>query len=390
MTADMSVKAPLIKERNSVDVLNLLRVLATLFVFLLHGRSDTVGIDDGFWLFSMLTNMPAWAGVWILFFLSGYLMQKGFLKNRYPIFEGGKLKSKALFEFYLRRFLKIAPAYYIYLLLFVVIRPDNYFFSSPLTALRIFTFTFNGIGGISGIGHLWYVSLAMWFYVFAPFFYYIISKLKTNRSVIVAFCLTVVLGFGLRNALWFTDLPWYEYVYTFIPCNIDLFFGGMLACTIADNIGKRLEREPRAVAKLLASIAFAALVVFNCFVYWKEIYRIYQYVLPTFYILGCSCLLWVFDCGKVKHTRPDRAAVLKNPLRLIDLFSPVTYSFYIFHMAVFYYVLEVLVLWEGFGELSMYLRYTIYMTACFVMSLLLGILFTKMTACFSKPKKKTA
>ena len=181
-------------ERNSVDILNVLRVVATMFVFFLHGRSYIDGVDDGHWLFAMITNFPAWAGVWILFFLSGYLLCKGFFKNRYPIFEDGKVRPKKLFEFYLRRFLKIAPAYYIYLLLFVVIQANEYFVSSPLTALKLFTFTFNGVGGISGIGHLWYISLAMWFYVFAPFFYQIISKMKTTRGLVIAFSLTVALG----------------------------------------------------------------------------------------------------------------------------------------------------------------------------------------------------
>ena len=63
-------------ENNSIDMLNFLRVAATVFVFVLHGRSYVEGVDNGFWLFAMLTNFPAWAGVWILFFLSGYLLQK--------------------------------------------------------------------------------------------------------------------------------------------------------------------------------------------------------------------------------------------------------------------------------------------------------------------------
>ena len=55
-------------EKNSPDVLNFLRVAATMFVFLLHGRSYVEDVDGGYWLFAMITNFPAWAGVWILFF----------------------------------------------------------------------------------------------------------------------------------------------------------------------------------------------------------------------------------------------------------------------------------------------------------------------------------
>ena len=105
----LSLQNSIPKEKNSVDALNFLRVAATMFVFLLHGRSYVAGIDDGVGIFTMFTNMPAWAGVWILFFLSGYLLQKGFLKNRYPVFEGGKLRTRELFGFYLKRFLLRRP-----------------------------------------------------------------------------------------------------------------------------------------------------------------------------------------------------------------------------------------------------------------------------------------
>ena len=384
----LSLQNGTIREKNSPDALNILRVAATMFVFLLHGRSYVAGIDDGFWLFTMFSNMPAWAGVWILFFLSGYLLQKGFLKNRYPVFESGRLKPKALFGFYLKRFLKIAPAYYIYLLLFVVISGNDYFFSSPETALKILTFTFNGNGGISGVGHLWYISVAMWLYVLAPFLYYITDKIKRTGSLAAAFAITVILGFALRNALWYTDLSWYTYNYTFLPCNIDIFFGGMLACSLTDRIAKKEDLNIKLPLKIISALLFAAVVVLNCYVYWKEIYRVYQYLLPSAYILSGSFLLWCFDTDQRRREKPTWSAVKRNPLRLIDRFSPITYAFYIFHICAFRYVENVLLLFAGYAELSLYLRYTIFMGASFAISLLLGVLFTKMIAVFGSIKKK--
>ena len=386
----LSLQNSIPKEKNSVDALNFLRVAATMFVFLLHGRSYVAGIDDGVGIFTMFTNMPAWAGVWILFFLSGYLLQKGFLKNRYPVFEGGKLRTRELFGFYLKRFLKIAPAYYIYILLFLVIRGSTYFFTSPLTALRILTFTFNGNGGISGVGHLWYISVAMWLYVLAPFFYYIIEKFKSTKALSLAFVLTVILGFALRNGLWFTDLAWYTYNYTFLPCNIDLFFGGMLACSLTERIASGREIDVKRAYKLLASLLFAAVVIINCYVYWQEIYYVYQYLLPTAYILSCSFLLWCFDSGKAKREKPTWNAIKRNPLRLIDRFSPITYAFYIFHICAFQFIENALLLWSGYAELSLYARYAIFMGGSFAVSLLIGVLFTKMIAVFGSTTKKKA
>ena len=113
----MTLNTDLQKERNSVDMLNFLRVIATMFVFLLHGRSYVGGVSDGPEFFAMITNFPAWAGVWILFFLSGYLIQKGFVSGKYQIFNKKLLSIKELFKFYLKRFLRIAPAYYLYIFL---------------------------------------------------------------------------------------------------------------------------------------------------------------------------------------------------------------------------------------------------------------------------------
>lgn len=54
------------KVNTNFDIANVLRVMATLFVFVLHGRSNISGIQDVPFL-SFITSLPAWAGVWIFF-----------------------------------------------------------------------------------------------------------------------------------------------------------------------------------------------------------------------------------------------------------------------------------------------------------------------------------
>ena len=94
--------------KNKVDVLNVIRVVATLIVFFLHGRGYILGIENTSGFFQAITCLPAWAGVWMLFYLSGYLMQKGFDDKRYKVF-GTERPAKEYFSFCLKRFLKIAP-----------------------------------------------------------------------------------------------------------------------------------------------------------------------------------------------------------------------------------------------------------------------------------------
>ena len=162
----------------------------------------------------------------------------------------------------------------------------------------------------------------------------------------------------------------------------------MLACSLTDRIAKKEDLSIKLPQKLISALFFAAVVIVNCYVYWKEIYYVYQYVLPTAYILSCSFLLWTFDTDSRRREKPTWDAIKRNPLRLIDRFSPITYAFYIFHICAFRYVENVLLLFAGYAELSLYLRYTIFMGASFAISLLLGVLFTKMIAVFGSIKKK--
>ena len=56
------------KER--FDIVNFLRVIATIFVFVLHGKGHVDNLSASTF-FSTITTLPAWAGVWIFLFLSG-------------------------------------------------------------------------------------------------------------------------------------------------------------------------------------------------------------------------------------------------------------------------------------------------------------------------------
>lgn len=375
---------------NRTDVLNVLRVVATLFVFFLHGRGYIDGIDETGAFFGVLTSLPAWAGVWILFFLSGYLMQKGFDAGRYVVFGQPGPKWKRYFGFMGKRLIKILPAYYIYLLLFFVLRESAFPFSHPLVMLQLLTCTFNGNGGISGMGHLWYVSVAVWLYTLAPFFAYLIDKMRSRSRTLplVVLIVLALAGLAARPLLLWVGAGWYDWVYTFLPMNIDLFFGGMLAAAVThDRVGCGSARA-RAAMKATSAALFTVFAVFNCFAYWKEWYGLYQCVYPTLYLVAGSYLCFAFDGQGLTFEKPTAAAVRKNPLRLIDAFSPLTYAFYVFHIMAFRFWDVNLRNFSGYEPLPAAVRWLIFFTLSFLLSLLFSWLYTKMTGAFrAKPKK---
>ncbi len=392
------------REKNSLDMINFLRVVATMFVFLLHGLGRIEGID-GTSKLSFLGHLPAWAGVWILFFISGYLMEKGFQSNKYVVFSGGwKQSIIQLFKFCAKRFLRIAPAYYIYIILFEVFRGDTMLFSSPVELLRIFTFTFNGYLSTEGLGHLWYISTAMWLYVLAPFFDYVIRKIKWTWLLALLFFAVAVCGFGFRWGLYGrfdSDYrQWYKLVYTFLPTNIDLFLCGMLLNAIVNKTsGIKFNRWLILTLKVASVLAFIALTIYNCYIYayvdckpmdavFLRYLAIYRYVLPTFWLLSASFMLFAFDREKVNRSRVSLKAIVHNPLRLIDAFAPYTYEFYIFHVMVFVCLDNGFKLSETYVNMHPVARYFIFFICSFLLTLLIAWLYHKMIGALKFGKKK--
>lgn len=376
-----------VRETNAPDMINFLRVAATLFVFFLHGRAYVPGLDGASGA-AFLTSPPAWAGVWILFFLSGYLMEKGFRKGRYEVFGERGFSFRKLIGFCAGRFVRIAPAYYLYLFFFVLLRGNPYFFSSPSVLLRMLTFTFNGEGGSVGIGHLWYLSPAMWLYVTAPFFDRLLRMLRLRGRLVLFFSLAAC-GMAARWGLYFAGADWNRWIYTFLPMNLDLFFCGMLAESFAGGIGEKARKMPGFWAKAGSLTAFFALVVCNCYIYHYATparINLYRFALPTAYILICSLLLLAFDSEPVSRKR-GVCDCLRNPLRLIDAFASKTYEFYIFHIAVFEYVAAGLALFSGYAGLSAGVRWCIFFGCSFALTLLAACLYSGMLSAFSKKRK---
>ncbi len=376
-------KAP----RNRVDVLNFLRVAATLIVFFLHGRSFVPGMDGANKIVRILSLQPAWAGVWILFFLSGYLMQRGFDAGRYAVI-GAEKPFRAYVQFCLRRFLKIAPPYYLFVLLFFVLRGEPFFVTDWRVIVKMLTFTFNGQGGVDGIGHLWYLSPAMWLYFLSPLLAFCIEKSRRwLKGAFLPLILAGVIagGYFLRNGMNNAGMDWYVWIYSSLIGNLDLFIGGMLLSAI--TFDHRSTGTFRKILKILPALLFPALCLWNCYVYYREDYDLYRLVFPTLYLIVCSLLCFAFDGDATVRSKPTGKAILKNPLRLIDAFSPYTYAFYIFHVAVFLCVSASLGTLSWYQQLTPSYAWLVFFCVCFPVNLVLAVVYTNF---FRQKKPKSA
>jgi peptidoglycan/LPS O-acetylase OafA/YrhL len=133
-------------------------------------------------------NLPfmrfGWIGVDLFFVLSGFLVGGAILRQFQE-------KLFSLSRFYSQRALRILPTYYFVVLLVTIIRPhadENNLFS--LMSALTFTFMiipFSGLGSIDLSfvpGGAWSLAIENWFYLFAPFILYFISKLERRWALL--------------------------------------------------------------------------------------------------------------------------------------------------------------------------------------------------------------
>lgn len=140
--------------------LEVLRGVAVLGVLLLHGFSWQYSpLSFGKWGGAMIRlTQPGWIGVNLFFVLSGFLITGILLDS----------KSRPDFyrRFYVRRALRILPAYYALLLLLLLLRS-----SSPAFVGLSFIYLANLttlFGVACGYGPLWSLAVEEHFYIFWP------------------------------------------------------------------------------------------------------------------------------------------------------------------------------------------------------------------------------
>jgi peptidoglycan/LPS O-acetylase OafA/YrhL len=214
------------------DPLLALRFIACLFVLGGHGMAIAFHpynlnkvLDQGSPV-ALLVASP-WAGVWIFFVLSGYLMGKGFVTGRYLLQDDGLLR------FYRNRMLRILPLYFIASFFVAVLQHPDIFQRASLPAIASLLLM-DYRGGLSSglIGALWSINTEFEFYLLVPFLFLILSGLQARRPAMTAALMVFFLGFGLwyRHAMLYPDqwIAWGPKVYTPLIGNIDLFACGFL------------------------------------------------------------------------------------------------------------------------------------------------------------------
>ena len=206
-----------------------LRFLACLFVLVGHMMliafsEKDIGHPSIQNFFKIPLYLSPWAGVWIFFGLSGYLMGKIFSTNRYTN------SRSSILQFYRKRILRIYPIYLISLGLIIFLRdPLDIKIQNIETFIDLIIMDYSGQNGYNPIGSLWSISTEFKYYLLTPFLFYFTNKLTRKQTVVLLFS-TVTLGMVIRFTLYkiFGFSDWYRYIYAPFISNFDFFYCGML------------------------------------------------------------------------------------------------------------------------------------------------------------------
>jgi peptidoglycan/LPS O-acetylase OafA/YrhL len=196
--------------------LDVLRCIAVFSVMILHGN---------IWPFF---GKIGWVGVDLFFVLSGFLIS-GLLFSEY------KTRNSISFKrFFIRRGLKIYPAFYLFLFLTGMISRIVFRTLSPATHyLHEVFFVQNYWHGVWD--HTWTLAVEEHFYIFLPVLLLLLVKCSADRqdpfrALPWTFVVVAVLCIAFRAASVYLGVPNYHTAYTASHDRMDsLFFGALLS-----------------------------------------------------------------------------------------------------------------------------------------------------------------
>ncbi|HEY9901721.1 MAG TPA: acyltransferase [Candidatus Sericytochromatia bacterium] len=350
---------------NRLDALLVLRGFACFMVVINHCAVPRGSIIYKTYDFTWILSSSGEVAVWIFFVLSGYLMGKAFYSERYTI------NTSGLLNFFRNRSLRIFPLYYFStLILALFVTPEILKIENWGYLIRTLTFTYNYSmpGAVNGV--VWSLAIEVQFYICVPFIYtFLKSCLFNRRQVILAFIYVTFVAFLLRLAVWIIfytqlhddELYLVKYWYSPLVMNFDIFLYGFLVNAWLKYKNKNSHklviaapekafRFPRFSPKNIAVSLVLLLYLFTAYhYYFQELRGLPRPITgvrtsTTFFILQpltalvTSFFIFAFESSNYqdfhKNEKLSFTAILKNPIRLLEIFGNLSYGVYIWHMPI--------------------------------------------------------
>jgi peptidoglycan/LPS O-acetylase OafA/YrhL len=314
-----------------------LRGMAILLVLVAHYFAvpgiGAASLLNGYWF------RLGWTGVDLFFVLSGFLIG--------GILLGARDSPNYFKTFYARRFFRIIPLYYAWILIYVVLSVFGWNFLSTrvgsvqkidISILAHFLFLQNFHEFLKGTVSFWWFS-STWslaveeqFYLVAPLLVRYLPKRALALVLVLVTFSAPILRFVIRNG--FSEGPWLAY--RLMPCRADSLAVGLLAALLWNNPKARAWLETHALVLYgLFAILFGGVAYL-----WR-----WQSD-PLLLLTQTAGYTWLalFFAVLLLLVLSRRASLLAALMRLGFLreIGGVSYCIYIIHTAVFLFCHQLL------------------------------------------------
>ncbi len=305
---------PLVKT-NYIPALTGLRAVAAWMVFIHH--FNPFAVERTPFLYHLTYAMHT--GVSIFFVLSGMLIY-----HRYHRAGG----TPALRDYFMRRFAKIYPLFFLLTVLTFAIHPP----SSLFEAIANFTLVKGYFGELkfTGISQVWSLSVEETFYLLAPLLFLVVGPPSKNSNWAFVWKCTVVFGICLAiwcigNLLAVVSVDHIPYgfleswiTYTFFGRAFEFGVGIMIAIALEGNGSRR-----KGQGQTWAGFAFLLIVLLAMAKFYRAEVLLNNFVLPCatgFLLLGLSSEKTML--ARLLSSRP------------MQWLGKSSYAFYLIHIGV--------------------------------------------------------
>jgi len=366
-----------------MPVLDGLRGIAILFIVFFHTIKFIPKSNFEHYYFNF--NRALWVGVDLFFVLSGFLITGILLET--------KNRKKYFKNFYMKRFLRIFPLYYLFIVFSIFVLPQL-FISSDLkidTASALnnqvwyWAYLSNFLGMKEGLTHIflgptWSLAIEEQFYLIWPIFVYLLTKNRLLVTSVVLIILSNLLRLYLYHKSGYSDTA----IYVFTLTRLDpLLIGAVIAVLIRKDCFIKLSKY--AVLVFFVSLYFLVQMhLENNYLYKNKIDVInYGYLLIA---ICFGSLLYILLSLKENNIISKIFS-----LKFLKFFGKYSYALYLFNQPIVFivkhYIFDPKKNQSIFGErlLSQFWFTFLVLSISVVLSILSWNLFEKH---FNRLKKK--
>lgn len=343
-----------------IFALDALRVVAVYLTFVSHTYLfDRDVFSLGKWSFPFAA--PAWACMWVLFTLSGYLAGWGFASGKY------ELNRKGIGAYYYGKLTKIwLPALVFIFVISALSYPDYLPGNTPVLWKFLFL-TFRSDPAHSDIWHTWFVFDVMGLYLLTPMFCLVAKKMP--RKAIPPLC-GAVLALGLLFRLHMRDLgkDYVTEIYLPLYAQFDFFISGLLLSFYKESPEKSNKnstgggyKKRISVCLLMLTYLFGFLAVWEAEAHGKPaLYNtVYSYYGPTMFAIATLLFISSFEGKEGVCPR-----WLKKPVEMLAKYG---FEFYLLHTSA------LIRLTPYIKGQNLFLRHVKILVYVFLVSLVLSI-----------------